>query len=382
MKYIFLTNFTLSGAGYTTIVKNIALGLVENGHEVMVLGIGYGKEAHDLPFKLVPMEFSWAYQALLNLPDDWGADRVIVALDVPQLHNLASHFIAEGEQHRLWLLEAIFPVESHPILLRWADSLGNYRNRFVISEYGVEQCKAAGLNAHFLPMGCSVGTQPKSKENPRKLLQWPENKTIFLTISDNHERKALPIAMQAFARLPDDAVYYLVTDPDEKLGWDLLELASEYKIRDRFYIVDYGVSSGILSMMYWAADALVVPSLAEGACLPVYEAAAHGLPVIGGHWTGLSDVAEEPWYMSVGYDFEFRFPWGNVKRWYASVGDVEARMLEVIKRKDYTARAKAAIEFARDHPWSKAVEVMESTYEPVSEKQQADKKQTEEKVQG
>lgn len=375
MKYIFLGSFTLYGTGYTTIIKNLAFGLVDGGHEVMILATDYDKTVHDLPFKLVPIEYSWSYEALLNIPDDWSADRVIVAMDIPKLAQLAEHFLKTNLPHHLWLLEAIFPVESHPILPVWAERLGMYQNRFVISEYGVDQCLAAGLDAYHLPMGCVVGKRPKDKVEPRKYLNWPQDRTIFLTVSDNHERKALPLAMKAFAELPDNTHYYMLTDSTNKMGWDLMNLAREYDILDRFNIIQYGINRGILSTMYWASDALVVPSLAEGACLPIYEAASHGLPVIGGDWTALSDVADEEWYMALGFDYEYRFPWGNVKRWYPSINDLLGRMLEVIHKNNYDRMVEAALEFANGKSWSSAVEVLESAgdkrkeFVPKQEKQ-------------
>lgn len=362
MKFIFLGSFNIAGGGYTTILEHIALGLVGRGHEVMILGLNYDLNIpHDYPFKLVPMEFNWSVEALKYIPDQWNADRVILAMDVPKLTSIAKKFIRDGEEAKLWRLEALYPIESHPILPEWIVTLGKFRSRFVISNYGVEQCKSVGLTATLLPMGCVVGTPPKSKEAPRKLLGWPLDGTIFFTVAANHERKSLPLAIEAFARMPEDTFYYILTDPYSKIGWNIAELLEEYGISDRCKVINMGVNEGLLSSMYWAADAFVLPSQAEGACLPVYEAAAHGLPVICGDHTGLSDVASEEWTMMMGYDHKYRYPWGNVTRWMISVDDLAGFMRDVHDREiDYDSMVEAAYSFAKSRSWDLAVDVIES----------------------
>ncbi|MHA2066071.1 MAG: glycosyltransferase, partial [Candidatus Thorarchaeota archaeon] len=318
---------------------------------------------HDYPFKLVPISYNESVEALKLIPLEWGAERVIVAIDIPKLVSIATKFMSIGKESVVWDIEAIFPVESHPISPLWVDILGKYKTRYVISRYGVEQCKSAGLTAEYIPMGCSVGKQPASKDGPRELLKWPKDKTIFFTVAANHERKMLPLAMEAFSRLPEeDTQYYILTNPEANIGWNLEDMAEELGIQDRYATIRFGVSEGVLSTMYWAADVFVLPSQAEGACLPVIsEAPSHGLPVICGNWTALSDVEDEPWILGLGYDYRYRYPWGNVNRWMASVDDLEHRMLAIHNSDNgYREELKeAALTFARSKPWIEAVDVVE-----------------------
>lgn len=365
MRIIILGSFFFKGGGYTTIIEQLALGLTERGHDVMVLGIGTPQTPHNYPFKLVPIRYEWTTEVLRVLPDKtmWNADRVILALDVPKLVAIATKFISEGMEANVWAMEAIFPIESDPILPEWIEMLGKFKQRYVISRYGVEQCESVGLPCEYIPMGCvELSNPPSDKIGPRKSLKWPVDKTIYLTVAANHERKNLPAAMEAFSRLPEDTHYYILTAPYRTIGgWNLSNLANRFDITDRYNTIVFGVDAGILSTMYWAADVFVLPSQAEGACLPVVsESPAHGLPVICGTWTGLGDVADESWVMPVGYDYKYTFPWGDVDRYMASIDDITENMLAVhTKKVDYKAMVRAALDFTKSKPWSLAVDVIE-----------------------
>jgi glycosyltransferase involved in cell wall biosynthesis len=360
VKFILAGYYYAEGGGYTRILQELGTGLCERGHEVIVLGVEYNKSPHYFPFRLVPIEYSWTVEALRVLPDRWDADRIILAFDVPRLDAIVNKFLFEDMAFNVWGMEALFPVESEPLLPSWEKSLALFKNRYVISEYGVGVCEEAGLHAQHFPIGCKIGKAPKSKIAPREMLQWDNDKKIYLTVSTNHDRKALPLAMEAFSKLPEDTHYFIVTNPEQREGWDLQALAQRYGIEDRYTTVRFGLSPGVLSTMYWAADALVVPSQAEGACLPIYEAAAHGLPVICGDWTGMGDVAGEDWVMNISYDVEFIHPWGNSTRWMASVEDIHEWMMAVYNGVvDGAEMSQKAYEFADSRKWSDAVNVIE-----------------------
>lgn len=362
MKFLFCGNFNLKGTGYKKILENLAYGLHDRGHEVMILGLGYGKEPHNYPFHLVPLVMPEIMEALRVIPEAWKADRVIIAEDIPELVKIIAVFEHNDNAKALWEFEALYPIESEPLLSKWAKALGRFRTRYVISRFGHDVCIENGLNPTcYLPIGCNPGTMPSDKKEPRELLGWSPDKKIFLTVADNQERKGLDFALQAFARLKKgEAEYYLLTRPDSPIGYDLEELRAEYGIVDSSHVIDRGVDTGTLSTMYWAADALVVSSQAEGACLPIYEAAEHGLPVICGDWTGMSDFVGEQWMMPISYDFELRNPFGNVRRWLASVGDIEHWMNAIIQEDvDLTVMSAAALDYAVDRPWSAAVDAIE-----------------------
>lgn len=144
MKYVFWSPFGINRGGYTKILEKIAFDLVARDHEVMIISHAYDKTQHDYPFKLVPIEnFGWGFEAITQLPESWGADRVILALDVPDLVKVTDKFLQEGMNQHLWLLEALFPIESNPLRPKWQDALGKFRKRYVMSHFGADSCIAS-----------------------------------------------------------------------------------------------------------------------------------------------------------------------------------------------------------------------------------------------
>ena len=70
------------------------------------------------------------------------------------------------------------------------------------------------------------------------------------------------------------------------------ELAADLGVADRLHFLG-SVDEATLRDCYRSADALVVPSLHEGFCLPVLEAMACGLPVIAARTTALPETVGE-----------------------------------------------------------------------------------------
>lgn len=363
MKFMFLGHYILGGSGYTEILKQLGYGLTDRGHQVKIIAINYDKRWHNYPFDLVPIQSKWSVEVLRVLPKEWGADRVIIAEDIPKLHAIYSKFEQEGEKSTVWNFEALFPVESVPIKSTWRKSVAQFKKRYVISKFGADALNSYGIPTLHLPVASSAGTAPKSKEEVRGHLNLPKDAKIYITVADNQERKALPLAMEAFSLLPNDNSYYiLVTEPNNVIGWDLNELREEYNIISNSRIVQRGISQPELSMYYWASDALVVPSQAEGACMPIYEAAAHGIPVICGDWTAMLDIIDQPWVICAEAEYVDKNPWGNVTRWHMSVADLAARMHDVycMKPKMYKELSVAAIEFSKTRTWESAINMVEN----------------------
>lgn len=367
MKYLILGEFSLGGSGYTYIIEKLVLELIEAGNEVTVVSEKYNRMAHNYPFKLVPIQHTWIMEALRVLPGELEADRVIIAADIPLLSEIAAKFTKEDLKQELWKMEAIFPVESYPIKTIWRDALAQYKNRYVISEFGKRICDERGIPAIHLPVGCDViHTSANATKQARAELKWPEEGTIFLTIAANHERKALPLAIEAFAKLEGNSHYYIVTNKSSAIGWDLEDIIREYEgLSERVTILNNGMPREVISMMYHACDAVIIPSQAEGACLPAYEAAAHGKPVICGTWTGLEDIKDQGWVYPVSHDYVYRYPWGNVYRWMASVDQIHTSM-QMISNNDKETKivlSKCALNFAAGRSWKNSAKVLIETYE-------------------
>lgn len=368
-KYILAGHFILKGSGYASILEHIAVGLTERGHEVMILAVNYRGQPHDFPFHIVPMKNEWLAASLEYLPNEWKADRVIVARDVPDLNAIATWFINKEEKEKLWNLEALFPIESDPIITEWVHALGNYKARYVISKYGTDLCNSYDVPSIYLPIGCNIGSNPKNKSDVRDIIGLPKDKTIFLTISENHDRKCLPLGIEAFSKMKDkDSEYVILTNLVSPAGWNLNYECEKYHVSDRVRLIQKGIDITSLSMLYWSADALIVPSGAEGACMPIYEAAAHGLPVICGTWTGMKDFTDNKydWIIPTDFEYSYTHPWGNVTRWFIDKDKLCSSMEKIAlirNSKQYIDMKNSALDFASSRKWNDMIDIIERGYQ-------------------
>jgi len=277
-------------------------------YDVYIIDCGYKGEYHTYPFSLI----SGIYQALPahvnHLRDAVKAKYTIFIFD------LHKHLRLENAlQDRDWEYTAVFPIESWPLL--WPEAAEKLDRRFVISRFGVEVCKKAGLETTYLPLGLDIDYWTpgdnnlargkcgqlwlkhiaiKSNEPPVDVLSRVANSKIVLTVADNNDRKNLPACFEIVSRLKEEAMLVIVAPSKEHKGspyegWDLHALARDYDLQNRFVWVG-GLSKDLLREHYRAADVFLLPSQAEGYGLILREAAACGLPWVATDCTAISEA--------------------------------------------------------------------------------------------
>ena len=55
MKIVYFTDFDLAGSGYLNLSIPICTELVNRGHELKAVGLGYKGEEHYHPFSIIPV---------------------------------------------------------------------------------------------------------------------------------------------------------------------------------------------------------------------------------------------------------------------------------------------------------------------------------------
>src|SRR5690606_9845577 len=104
----------------------------------------------------------------------------------------------------------------------------------------------------------------------------------------NQERKNLPACFFAFKQFSEgypNSKYILITREKLFAGWNIQELADTIGITDKLIVVERGLPFAKLWTFYAAADALLILSKSEGWCLPITEAMAMKVPVVGTNCT-------------------------------------------------------------------------------------------------
>lgn len=325
MTILYLSDFDLKGSGYANIAIPLCTQLAQRGYDVQALGLSYNGEEHHFPFHLAPInDIRQFVPALLEMRrQGMNIEAVIVALDIPLQEAMLNQLNAPMEIPYIGL----FPIEAPPLCQSWAMSLLRMNERLIMSEFGVEACEAAGVPATFIPIGvdCAMWRPPTPDERAqlRKGLGIAENSFVVLTVADNQERKNLSRSMEIFsgAFKGKQAQYFMVTRANSPVGWKLQDYALQLGIHGQLSIWDRGISQKQLWSLYAVSDCFLLTSKAEGLAMPVLEAMAMRVPVVGTRCTAI----EEHLYGGRGFVIEPENvtvdAWGNSYRYFAGLLD-------------------------------------------------------------
>lgn len=321
-KIVVFSDFNFVGSGYEKIMSPLCSQLVENGHEVKVVGLSYDGREHNFPFSIIPSQnFNSSHAMINNLKYQWGAEILIIAIDIPY----QAMYISLAKQIGMKII-SIVPLENPPLTPSWAQILEQSDKVFFISQLGEDEGKKAGLkNCEHLVVGIDTNfwrlrTEEEYSQG-RALFNFSEDTLVVLTVADNQERKNISKAMEIISKVKHEkgikVKYILITREHSEVGWKLLDLAMYYKIASDVIILDRNLSIQKLFAMYCLADVFLLTSKAEGLGLPVMEAMSVGVPVVASDTGALTELLSEEnkargFLMTT--EYQHIDPWGNSLR--------------------------------------------------------------------
>jgi glycosyltransferase involved in cell wall biosynthesis len=344
---VFISDFDMRGSGYMNIAIAVCDQLVKHGHEVKALGLGYSGGEHSWPFSILPVESRQAFVHLPALIQNMRAlsdanqlppiEAMVVALDIPMQERILSLPQRQGVPYL-----GIFPIESGPLTASWAAILGGMDKACVISKFGLQQMKDVSIPGSYLPIGLDTEAwrRPLASERAqlREAMGYTDDQLVVLTVADNQERKNLSAAMDIIAETSKDidVQWMLVSRLASPVGWKLDDMAMEKDIMERFAKYERGLAFDRLWTLYAIADVFLLPSKAEGLCMPIIEAMAAGVAVVATDCTAVTEhLFEDPIKREGqrGFPMEVAFvhqdPWGNSLRSYVDYKSGAKRLKEV-----------------------------------------------------
>lgn len=142
---------------------------------------------------------------------------------------------------------------------------------------------------HVVPNGVPIPEMPTSAEqrNARKILGLPPTGTLFASVGRLSPQKNFGDLILAASHIPKDLSWHCALAGSGPQEQDLRAIIAEHGLGDRMTMLGFLSDP---SLLYKAADILVMPSLWEGLPLVLLEAMAHGMPVVGYSVDGLGDV--------------------------------------------------------------------------------------------
>jgi hypothetical protein len=245
---------------------------------------------------------------------------------------------------------------------RWVRELRAFDQVWVPSTFNAETFARAGIpheRLHVVPIG--IDAPAFAPDGPQ--LHLPNRRrTAFLSVFDWNERKGTDVLLRAWSdafAADDDVVLYLRTGrstvgargtpPDElrRLGLDPARLAP-------IEVLDQPLPADAYAALFRSVDAFVLTSRGEAFCIPMLEAMASGLPVIGTGFGGSADFLDEttgfpvPAHLvPVARSLVERIPFYAGQRWAEPSIEATVTAMRSVAHDPQGARGRAACGFAR-----------------------------------
>lgn len=207
---------------------------------------------------------------------------------------------------------ALAPEDAEPLKYGNAKHLKAATWQIAISQHGLNLLQAAGFkDALYVPHGVDIKVfKPVDRAKARQEIA--EHFKLDLTDKFiavyNMANKCPPegthrknpggtlAAFAEFAQDKDDAVLIIHTDPESKIGQNLLAYLDGYGLRGKVFFPNrylYGIGAytqEYLNNLYNAADVYLHIALGEGFGIPLIEAQAAGTPVITTAGTAMNEL--------------------------------------------------------------------------------------------
>lgn len=319
-KILVVTDMDFGGSGYYYISAPLFTELAKMGHEIRIVGLSYQGQEHTYPFSIIPCKDTNDAHAIVHnlcVMPHTNPDVIIVALDIP----LQISFFEKFAQYKKPYI-AITPLENGPLTMSWTAPMFNFSWTFFISELGKQEALKAGLKkVDHLLVGIDSNfwhvPTPEEKQGLRKGMGIEDDEFVILTVADNQERKNLWAALSVTSELKKrgrKVRHVLVTRVDSPFGWKIRDLALKLGINQEVMTMNRGMPKENLWSLYALSDCFLLTSKAEGLGMPVLEAMACGVPVVGTDTGAIHELLEDGRGFPIAPEYTFCDVWGNSKR--------------------------------------------------------------------
>jgi glycosyltransferase involved in cell wall biosynthesis len=369
---LYISDLDLKGSGYANIAFALCSHLTQRGYDVQAIGLGYNAEEHHFPFRIAPCpNVSYIVPIISELRQQGvEVEAIVTALDIP----LQEAVLRQIGPARDIPYIGVFPLEAGPLCQTWAMSLLQMDRRLVMSEFGTAECEAMGVDATYIPIGVDTEAwkPPTDEERAmfRKGLGIPEDSFVVLTVADNQERKNLSRAMDIYAGAckGTKSQYLMVTRPNSPVGWKIQDYAVSLGVFGQMNVWDRGMSFKQLWSLFAVADCFLLTSKAEGLAMPVLEAMAMRLPVIGTKCAAIEEHLADGRGLLIEPDYVIIDPFGNGRRYMAGLEDgvYQMRLLrDGMSESDVAGMLDRAQDYVKMRRWESAADVLVKAIEGV-----------------
>jgi glycosyltransferase involved in cell wall biosynthesis len=339
-KILVLTEMAFRGSGYYYLMSPILQGMSKD-YDIKVIGLSYNGAEHSYGFSIIPAKEVQESVAI--------AQAIICGLDIPLQISIQSSLAQLGIKYI-----AVTPLENPPLTQSWAASLMAMDYVFFISELGKQAALKAGLtNVDHLVVGADTTTfYPATEEERNKIREdlGITDQFTILTVADNQERKNLWAEFEIISKLKKDGKkvkFILVTREHSPVGHKLRDMAMNYDLNKELVIVERGIESDQLRNLYVASDVYLSASKAEGLGIPILEAMAGGLPVVGCDTGAITELLQDGRGFLIHPEYTFIDVWGNSTRKMINIEKAYEILSDVADGRINPYMTKVALEYVK-----------------------------------
>jgi glycosyltransferase involved in cell wall biosynthesis len=217
---------------------------------------------------------------------------------------------------------------------------------------------ARGIGARSVHLLADTAVPPELLNRERRALQATETTTV-LWIARLYPNKGLLLALDALSRIEPDVKWSCVIAGDGPQSGKVQAWIRKFGVSDRTRWIGE-VSWQDIGRVYAQADVLLFTSLRDSSGAQLYEAAAHGLPIVALDHHGVTDLMPD--------GVAAKVPVGDPDETAQGL----ARALEALARDPMKRRvmSEAAFRFALDNTWEvrvkEAYEIIESSLADIA----------------
>ena len=308
MKILIYGDYFEDNSGFAKELRNFIPTFLEKGHEVRQVALNYmgliPKESKIkiYPTRLLGVKTHWAPEVLDMAIDHFKPDIVFSIGDYFTLPYIVPVMTKPRNLH--WVHFGV--IDGEPMRKEYATASGWVNYNLVQSKFGVRVLKEGQKKSFsktqaelfYPPIDLEV-YKPLNPEPLRSKYKTNERFTV-LFVGRNQYRKNTPVLLEAVNKLKKvitNIQILLHSTPTVSPmglpdGFDLERIVEEMNLKE--YVASVKTTSyipdDVMNEIYNSADCLCLPSFGEGFGLPIAEAFAVGLPVIGTNCSSITEL--------------------------------------------------------------------------------------------
>lgn len=306
LRVLFVGDSPTVNTGFSRCTREVCNELIQSGHEVAVLGMGYAGDPHSYSYPIYPCVNRYdkctSYGGedrlpimILRLNPD-----IVVILQDPW--NIGPYFDQLDKVKEL--CDADNTPFTIPPIVGWiavdsqnqkGEPLNRLAHLVVWTEFAGKELVKGGYGGDYsiVPLGVDTSIfYPRDKEESRAEIfgdSVPLDSYIVGVVGRNQPRKRLDLTIQYFSEWINsysisNAYLYLHIAPTGERSCDIRSLIRFYGLKGRVIInepqVGVGNDESLMPKIYSSLDLHMTQSQAEGFHLPTLEAMACGVPCL------------------------------------------------------------------------------------------------------